>query len=1476
MKHLYWIPVLCLAIAGCKGSALQKTVLDVVIPQDLDAPDPDQAEGDLGLEVEGPDGGLDVAPDLLVDAVTSCEEGDGCFGDPCAENEECASGWCVKHLGDGVCTETCQEDCPEGWSCQQLAGADPDVVYICVSDYPSLCMPCAVGSDCAGLGGSAAPCVDFGVGMGSFCGGACGGGGECPEGFLCQQATTVDGATLAQCLPAEGLCECSKTSIALGLSTPCDIENEEGTCAGVMVCTAGGLSDCDATTAAAEVCDGADNDCDGDVDEETCDDGNACTEDTCLGPAGCEFVALDGVECLDGDLCTHGDHCEAGTCVGSGVLCDDGEICTDDTCDPETGDCLFVHNVDPCDDGDPCTVADLCQEGACVGVPVDCDCQTDEDCGKLEDGDLCNGTLVCNLDAFPHQCDTDPATVIECDDPEGADAPCLEAACDPETGACGFAEANEGFPCQNDDLCTVGDLCEKGECLGGVPANCNDGDVCTDDVCEPSVGCQNVPNDAPCDDGDLCTLDDYCEAGLCQHGPEKDCVDGNPCTDDSCDPGSGCAYLPNQAPCDDLNACTEDGLCTGGTCVPGKAVDCDDGSVCTDDSCDPLSGCQYTFNAAPCADGNPCTTEDTCVQGLCLGQPADCDDGNLCTDDACDPDSGCVNTPNTAPCNDGNACTMNETCGGGTCAPGAPVVCNDGNPCTDDACDPLDGCGSTPNSAACDDGDLCTEADLCADGICAGLVEKDCDDGNPCTDDVCYSSEGCVHTPSAGLCDDGNPCTVGDACSGGICMGLVEQDCDDGNPCTTDTCTPASGCLSTPNVLPCNDGNFCTVGDVCDGGVCQGAPIDCDDANPCTDDLCHPSDGCQAIPNLDPCDDLNTCTTDDSCVGGVCVGIGSLDCDDGNPCTKDICEPGGGCAHADVDGACDDGDDCTVNDSCVDGMCNPGAPMNCDDGNPCTADSCADGTCAYADVPGSCDDGNVCTTGDHCVDGACEFTGTVVCDDDNPCTADWCNHLQGCEYVDTAVPCNDGNACTAGEVCADGACQGGAAMVCDDGNPCTDDSCDPAMGCIDTPNTASCDDGNACTAGDACSGGACVGAVAVDCDDGELCTTDSCHPLTGCGQVDNTNPCDDGDLCTTGDLCGGGACQPGGAMDCDDSNPCTDDSCAPAVGCLHVPGAGACEDGNVCTTGDSCVAGVCFPGSAVVCDDGNPCTDDLCHPQDGCQYAANIAACSDDDLCTDGDLCANEACVPGAPLDCDDGDACTADSCDPATGCVHVLSLPDLTGTCAEVLAICPGLPTGTYELDLDDGGPLPAMEIYCDMDNAGGGWTGFTSQQAHDLLGGVMACPDGAATEGIDSLGRPYTRDQAGSHTCHYTFDLPFIYSEFFLAEYKAKANAGPGYTSELNIDDFWQQTSWQVAHGTNYYGDIGFGTAAESGPVVTYSGTLPYQVMCTNCEIPWPAGDDIYELGQAASTFRMGWGEYGGQHEGWYPWWSGWVMVR
>ena len=59
-----------------------------------------------------------------------------------------------------------------------------------------------------------------------------------------------------------------------------------------------------------------------------CDDGNACTTDTCDGAKGCVH-AQSTTSCRDGDACTEGDTCAGGKCVaGPGKNCDDGNPCT--------------------------------------------------------------------------------------------------------------------------------------------------------------------------------------------------------------------------------------------------------------------------------------------------------------------------------------------------------------------------------------------------------------------------------------------------------------------------------------------------------------------------------------------------------------------------------------------------------------------------------------------------------------------------------------------------------------------------------------------------------------------------------------------------------------------------------------------------------------------------------------------------------------------------------------------------------------------------------------------------------------------------------------------------------------------------------------------------------------------------------------------------------------------------------------------
>ncbi len=794
-------------------------------------------------------------------ASPQCQSGEGCFLDECGENNDCQSGWCVQHLGEGVCSQSCQEECPPGWSCQQVAGTDPDVVYICVSDYANLCRPCHVNDDCSSSGGSEDACLDYGP-DGNFCGGPCSDDQSCPWGFSCEETETVQGTTLKQCVNDTGECPCTDSSVALGLTTACFLANEFGECVGKRACADSGLGPCDALVPALEVCNGLDDDCDGEIDEpellegayvHLCEDGNECTQDKCVGEPGCVNDILNAGVCEDGNPCTIADHCVAGTCLGDPVECDDDNPCTDNACS-DTGGCEYTPNAAACDDANPCTVGDQCADGSCSGTPVACDCLQDVDCAALEDGDQCNGTLVCDTSELPYQCVVDPVTIVVCDEPSGPNAFCLASLCEPETGVCSDVPHHSGFLCDNGDACTVNDHCEDGSCLPGTAVNCNDGDDCTDDSCVANSGCLHSANEGPCDDGDLCTLGDTCSQGDCLGGVPLACDDLNDCTEDSCLAGVGCAHAPFAGSCDDGNACTIDDSCDNGKCTPGVLLDCDDGKVCTSDSCTPDGGCIYELNSAPCDDEDLCTIGDHCHLGECTGGgELSCDDGNLCTDDSCNPLAGCQFNHNSVPCDDGDGCTLSGSCAGGWCVAGAPISCDDQNPCTLDECS--DGeCENSPFDGPCEDGDACTLGDLCVGGICIGGGVLDCNDQNLCTDDICDALTGCSNLPNVVVCDDGDICTDGDMCGQGTCQAGLEVDCDDQEECTVDECGDPNGCSHSAK----EDGTVCGPGGTwfCIAGVCTDCVPSCDGKE------CG-SDGCAGS-----CGD---CPYGEACLDGSCI-----------------------------------------------------------------------------------------------------------------------------------------------------------------------------------------------------------------------------------------------------------------------------------------------------------------------------------------------------------------------------------------------------------------------------------------------------------------------------------------------------------------------------------------------------------------------------------------------------------------------------
>ncbi|MBI4819516.1 MAG: hypothetical protein HY791_24805 [Deltaproteobacteria bacterium] len=162
-----------------------------------------------------------------------------------------------------------------------------------------------------------------------------------------------------------------------------------------------------------------------------------------------------------------------------------------------------------------------------------------------------------------------------------------------------------------------------------------------------------------------------------------------------------------------------------------------------------------------------------------------------------------------------------------------------------------------------------------------------------------------------------------------------------------------------------------------------GAPHPaCDDGLQCTSDAFDPiAERCVSEEREGSCDDGSACTYDDSCDDDECVGE-AVDCDDDDPCTVDYCDPSSGCGHS------------------------PAPP--CDDENPCTDDFCVpfEG-CETRDR----DDGRSCGPRDGCRSLHVCYGGS-------------CYFLEG-SILDGKASCEDGDACTLGDLCFDGECRPG-------------------------------------------------------------------------------------------------------------------------------------------------------------------------------------------------------------------------------------------------------------------------------------------------------------------------------------------------------------------------------------------------------------------------------------------------------------------
>ncbi len=1113
-------------LGACGGDA-QSPEADVI--EDLAGTD--RVLGDAFWEIRftGPDGDavepgpdtpppLDTAPEAIG---PECEPGEGCFLDPCDENADCLAGWCVTHMGEKVCTQACQDDCPTGWGCQQVGDTEPDLIFVCVSDYPTLCRPCSVGDDCEGVGGAKDACVSYGN-DGAFCGGACGADGGCPAGFLCDTVETLDGATLEQCVALDGSCPCTDTSIALGLWTSCAAENPWGSCEGKRFCADDGLTDCDAKNPSEDVCNGLDDDCDGVVDEGLCDDGNPCTDDQCDSDAGCGHFPVDGIPCAGSDLCLGTWTCQGGECVGDGIVdCDDGKVCTVDSCDPA--------------------------DGKCDHVPVDDDCQASNN--------------PCISQVF-------------CDPLAGPDA-------DPDQDGCVVVMKLPGTGCNDGDLCTTGDTCQDmGGFLfcAGQPVDFDDGNPCTTDSCDPDAGPSHewIPGcELPCIPGELTSADcGLCgtHSATCPASGEWSDAEWTECLGEGICPtgineAEACGNCGTQIrTCNGFcqwgawGACEAEGLCTPGE-LKWEACEglcTSKASTCTDQcqwgqwgACEQQGDCTSGAQESQ-ACGN-CGTQVRACTELCIwGQWGACEQQGACIVGAIEEQSCGDCGTQTRTCTDQCQWGAWSVCGGdGACTPGVSEAQACGNcgtqlrSCTDQcqwsawgACDAQGACEpGVIDSLGCG---LCGTQERSCSGQCQWGAWSGCGGEGTCTPGQ-TETEACGDCGSrTRTCTDQCQWSGWGACGGqGVCAPGEAESLACGSCGTKQRSCSAQCQWNTWSV--CDGEGTCAAGEV-QSQTCG----DCGSQNRTCSSQCQWGawSTCQAqgicVPGENETQACGDCGTQNrSCTGQCdwgawsgCDGEGT--CSVGEAQTQSCgtcgsqsrsctaqCQWGawGGCSG---EGACLEGQtqtqgcgDCGSQTRICTGLCQWGAWGGCGGQGSCSvgetqsqgcgncgsqtrtcSGQCLWGSWGACGGQGSCSPGATqsqgcgnCGTQSRSCSGSCSWGGWTACNDPCACVCSGgtcCSN--SCDYDAAGTSCAECKTCNAtgsctvnkpnGTACSAGECQGGACVCVPDcaGKACGPDGCGGSCG--------------TCGWGKTCADGACLTCAQGEAGTGSLCLVD--------------------------------------------------------------------------------------------------------------------------------------------------------------------------------------------------------------------------------------------------------------------------------------------------------------------------------------------------------------------------------------------------
>jgi hypothetical protein len=711
--------------------------------------------------------------------------------------------------------------------------------------------------------------------------------------------------------------------------------------------------------------------------QKTCDDGFACTVDTCDNNRGCVHTYTVSSQCPNGAQCKITDDCKQFS-----ITHNLSKKCKIAVCDQTLGRCVTKPSTDTTcaiqSKCKHCKPKNACETAVCVTNPIDKSVSCQRTVNTCNDGksctvDSCDKTTgkCSNVYTISDQCQTGAqcAKNIDCNAwavSAGYDLTCLTPQCDSQLGACTVVP--NGNKCSHKfckKSCPAKDACTKSSCSYDATTkkvkcdfsrkDCDDKNKCTNDSCDVVKGCINTFDKTikGCDTP-VCKLKADCAKWATDNNLAVNCQDA--ICDDST---KTCrAVLINNKDCNPcLSQCKKNCVaadsCEKVKCIADpttkkcsclrKARVCDDQNPCTTDVCDKVKGCVFTYTKSStcqqfCKSDSDCANYGITKKASLKCKLPVCDKTTTSCKLVPNPDKTCI--PVVIECN--LICKPRNACETASCVrktknPNqfkcvySPIVCNDNKKCTSDSCDNKNGCIFTFQKNVktgclqnCD-----KDLDCVNFGSNQNLVQR-------CLKPVCDTSLGSckiVKGPDGPSC--GDQCNLSSDCPqsthGTICCirGGLKKCCD--NQCDTDTdCKCKKGewgyCKANTKGV-----SKCTCKPICVWNK------DCNDNNPCTRDVCMKDYGfCKNLPR---CVDNTLCTLDIcipsqdlksyTCKNPVksCTNLKSLldknyDTLSASDKTKwlGLCSPTEGCKTCVVTAQCDDNNGCTT-DNCQNQFC---------------------------------------------------------------------------------------------------------------------------------------------------------------------------------------------------------------------------------------------------------------------------------------------------------------------------------------------------------------------------------------------------------------------------------------------------------------------------------------------------------------------------------------------------------------------------